>query len=741
MSPAGTTLVYEYFYCAGVAGGSFSCPAGGAYAVRATPRSTASGGQVGSQTVAYYDRLGRVIRAMAEGFGGTPSLVDTVYDGRGRVAQTSRPYFSGDPVYWSVTSYDVLDRPLTVTLPDSTTAQTAYDGLTTTETDVAGRTRVTVKNSQGWVLSASGQATQAVSYDALGNIKSRDGIATSYLYGSNAGPHAVTRLRNGSTVIASFFYDPNGNMTSATGVTLSGASVARTIAWTSFDQPLSITQGSNTVDFLYGPEHQRIRQVSPVDTSWSFAAAGSFRSEKRMAPGGGESWTTYVAVGGRLVATLEKAVTVPSSAPVARYFLTDHLGSVEQVLDDSGGLGGIAQSLSFDAWGTKRLANWTAGTPATTERRGFTGHEQLDSVGLVHMNGRLYDPLLGRFLSADPGVQFPGNLQNDNRYSYVLNNPLSYTDPSGYFLKGLFKGVAKFFKGALKFVTSRQFLAIVVGIALAVVLGPNGALLAGIGTGAFTGTAAAAIGGFASGYIATGTLKGAVLSAATAAIGAGLTGGIENAGARALADGVAGGTISEISGGDFRQGFFAAGFSSLAAASVTGPRGLPGDFGVQVTARAVVGGTASVIGGGKFANGAYAAAFSYAVARAATVSSRKSGQTADDDMRAWPIVGDVVEAIEWVDKQINKPSWDGGERKGIKPRGAYSEEEGRFDVAQADFTDHSYSRMLERGFTPRQIMDALMFGVRTLQPNGNTRCSYGGVTVIINPQGGIVTCD
>jgi len=64
--------------------------------------------------------------------------------------------------------------------------------------------------------------------------------------------------------------------------------------------------------------------------------------------------------------------------------------------------------------------------------RGYTGHEMLDDLGLVHMNGRIYDPLLGRFLSADPVVQFPGSLQSYNRYSYVMNNPLTLTDPTGY---------------------------------------------------------------------------------------------------------------------------------------------------------------------------------------------------------------------------------------------------------------------------------------------------------------------
>ncbi len=63
--------------------------------------------------------------------------------------------------------------------------------------------------------------------------------------------------------------------------------------------------------------------------------------------------------------------------------------------------------------------------------RGYTGHEHMCGFGLINMNGRLYDPYLQRFLSPDPYVQEPFNLQNYNRYAYCLNNPLMYTDPSG----------------------------------------------------------------------------------------------------------------------------------------------------------------------------------------------------------------------------------------------------------------------------------------------------------------------
>lgn len=64
---------------------------------------------------------------------------------------------------------------------------------------------------------------------------------------------------------------------------------------------------------------------------------------------------------------------------------------------------------------------------------GYTGHEHLPWFGLINMNARLYDPATRRFLNPDPVVQLPDNTQSYNRYSYCLNNPLRYTDPTGLF--------------------------------------------------------------------------------------------------------------------------------------------------------------------------------------------------------------------------------------------------------------------------------------------------------------------
>ena len=123
----------------------------------------------------------------------------------------------------------------------------------------------------------------------------------------------------------------------------------------------------------------------------------------------------------------------------------DYLGSVTHIADSKGNL--VAE-YSYDAWGRLR-------DPATQEHassdlllwRGFTGHEWLPWFGLYNMNARLYDPVLGRFLSPDPYVQMPDNTQNLNRYLYALNNPFQYTDPSGEFL---FAAIFGFFKGLFK---------------------------------------------------------------------------------------------------------------------------------------------------------------------------------------------------------------------------------------------------------------------------------------------------
>src|SRR5437588_5477053 len=153
-----------------------------------------------------------------------------------------------------------------------------------------------------------------------------------------------------------------------------------------------------------------------------------------------------------------------------KYCQRDHLGSVDVITDTSGA---VLERDSFDAWGFRRTTDWQAQRPigsTSIVNRGFTDHEELDSLGLVNMNGRIYDPGIGRFLSADPFVQSATQTQNYNRYSYVLNNPLSFTDPSGFnFLNNFGRWLDKTF-GSIGATIIKTVIAIVIYVVVNAVL-------------------------------------------------------------------------------------------------------------------------------------------------------------------------------------------------------------------------------------------------------------------------------
>lgn len=113
------------------------------------------------------------------------------------------------------------------------------------------------------------------------------------------------------------------------------------------------------------------------------------------------------------------------------YLHRDYQGSIVAITNQAGQ---VVEKRLYDAWGEVIKVQDGQGNVLNGFKvldRGYTGHEHLHSVGLIHMNGRLYDPKLHRFLQPDNYIQDPYNTQNYNRYAYVLNNPLKYTDPSG----------------------------------------------------------------------------------------------------------------------------------------------------------------------------------------------------------------------------------------------------------------------------------------------------------------------
>ena len=291
-----------------------------------------------------------------------------------------------------------------------------------------------------------------------------------------------------------------------------------------------------------------------------------------------------------------------SGATARQYVLRDHLGSVDVLTDAAGNIDG---DMRFDAWG---LRSNTATGQALSEAarrsfdhcattRGFTNHEMLDELGIVHMNGRIYDPLLARFLQADPVVQFPSDLQNHNRYSYVLNNPLAYTDPSGHLIFSL---------GAM-ILAAKQGLTVVT-MAVIGAAGFADAMLQGasfeqaLQSGFLSGISAAAFSGIGN---VVGTHFGGTFAAGLSPTGFGLSVALH---------GTLGGITSTLQGGKFGHGFV----SGAAAQVVAGPiNALPWEN-QRVIASAMVGGTISTATGGKFASGATTAAFSRAISEQQT---------------------------------------------------------------------------------------------------------------------------
>ena len=274
----------------------------------------------------------------------------------------------------------------------------------------------------------TGQTAKTYTYDDIGNLtKKSDVSAMAYTYGARAtgctqdpGPHAVSTASG-----QPFCYDANGNMTKGYNFR---SSRARTYAWTTYNKPSQIVEGATTLTFSYGADRRRFKQVSSGGLTTLYVAGGLFEKRTR---GTATTEVHHIQVQGRAVAVY---TSLSSTTQSVRYLHGDHLGSIVLVTDEDGDVEG--NRYSFDAFGRRRNgANWTdtlttLTNPDTT--RGYTGHEMLDTVDIVHMNGRVYDPFLGRVLSPDPFVQAPFDMQSFNRYTYVFNNPLSLTDPSGF---------------------------------------------------------------------------------------------------------------------------------------------------------------------------------------------------------------------------------------------------------------------------------------------------------------------
>ena len=304
--------------------------------------------------------------------------------------------------------------------------------------------------------------------ETTGNLTSRirrlTGSSSNYLF-ENFSYDSQNRLTGtGSSTIS---YDTNNNITSLGGVgamdyagavhpytitdlDATAASILGTdnqsVTYTAYDRPASISQGDYTATFTYGADGGRVRMTvtdatGPLQRNYYIGGRYEVITDDYS---GGD--TQILWLGGDAynapVALYKTSYTSWTPYIIGR----DYLGSITHIATTSGTL---VEERSYDAWGRLRdpatnAVYDAASQPTLFLGRGFCGHEHLPLFSLINMNARLYDPVLGRFLSPDPYVQAPDIPGNFNRYAYCLNNPLKYVDQRGEFIGTINTALVRF---------------------------------------------------------------------------------------------------------------------------------------------------------------------------------------------------------------------------------------------------------------------------------------------------------
>jgi len=401
-------------------------------------------------------------------------------------------------------------------------------------------------------------------YDEVGNILQKDGLT--FTYGENgAGPHAVTSLSDGTT----FSYDVNGNMTQKVDADLThwnyvydvenhlvtvnknyalaakfqydgdGGRVKRTYysGWAAIDELSNVDADVFDLE-KYQPNNKNVSISVSVPTAPQVTKyIGSLYEEQS-----GNS-VSYIYLGSQRIAQIRNGDVM--------YYLADHLGGTNLLADDAGAVKELCEYKPFGSFSVHEKY----GTTSQTAWFYFTGKEFDEKIGLYYYGARYYNPVIGRFITADSIVQNPGgDPQTLNRYSYCGNNPITRIDPTGHswFKKWFSKAIA-FFASAVAFVATMGN----PGAAAAVfatfnitdtIVGGIQALASGASPGMILGSIGLSIGlgmivpGISSSnlflQVGGNAIRGAGISAATAAA---MSGGRGNLGEAAAWGGAAGG--------------------------------------------------------------------------------------------------------------------------------------------------------------------------------------------------------
>lgn len=452
-----------------------------------------------------------------------------------------------------------------------------------------------------------------IQYNSIGNITSKSDVGT-YTYGGvNAGPHQVIAVTG-----------PNAACV---------PSLLVSTKYNSFDKVREISKDSTLVTVTYDAGYQRNLQKMWDSSKLVRVKVYAFPELEQEIKGGDTITTHFIQGPDGVVATYVTHTKTGLSAGTF-YYHRDHLGSAVMITNDTGG---VAAKFSFDAWGRRRNSDWSTqltDTAGLLADRGFTGHEHLDLFELIDCNGRIYDPVLGRFTSPDPVIQDVYDLQVLNRYSYCANNPLSFVDPSGHsFFSKIFKQakqliheVTSFIHNPISYVKDnwKMLASLAIGYFLPIsfsIQGIWGAVLSGAANGFASTVSATLLSGGNVGDALRAGIKGAVITAAVGGATFKVNGLASNLFERTVGNGVVQGVASVANGGDFLHGFYSTATDILSTSLKNEVDNQFTTLYAKVAAKTIIAGTKTAMSGGSFVNGAASESFK------ALYAEVKSGQT------------------------------------------------------------------------------------------------------------------
>lgn len=458
---------------------------------RITNRQGTSNGKAYSSYITY-DAQGRSIASGESSNNRYYLKKNVIYDDKGRVTSYEKGMYSGgtytkatiENVYapWSGDLYQVKDKTTQKVLWQLNTAKAngqvltaklgevnvtnAYDSnnfLQSVSHVKAGATPVTVlglgysfdaiKNELKWRTRTNfAIATESFFYDGNNRLLNWTNPKTGYMSNNvyddqgritNNDQLGEVKFKNAESVYRASSIEPNTNLTNHWP---DRETILQKITYNENNDPIYLDGKNGDYAFEYGLNESR--QVmhyggnfDPALTSQQakfskyYSEDGSYEvirdnttgQEKHLMYIGGSPYESDIVLLKNFAEITAKYV----------FLHKDYLGTILAITSDTGA---ILEQRHFNAWGVfTHLEQNGVLTPLPLGGagggllidRGYTSHEHLQDVGIIHMNGRLYDPLLRRFLNADENIQDPYNTQCYNKYGYVINNPLMFNDPSG----------------------------------------------------------------------------------------------------------------------------------------------------------------------------------------------------------------------------------------------------------------------------------------------------------------------